>query len=274
MAGRARQADAAMRYGVLSDVHGNLPALEAVLDFLAFEGVDSYICAGDVVGYGPYPNECVERIASLPGVWVAGNHDLIAAGVLSTDRCDVVARETLEWTDDVLSSSARAILAGLPRLAELPDGVMAAHGSLADPEERIASPSRAAAELVAMSGRDAGAGILVVGHTHRAMAVDDRGRALLTESCGTVPLSPDRAHLINPGSVGQSRQHELRARVAILDLASREAHFEGLRYDASEVRAALRQHRLPRVAIHSPPRPRWRVTAGRVRRKVMPRRRA
>ena len=91
-----------MRYGVIADVHGNLPALEAVLDALQRIGVDAYACAGDLVGYGPEPNECVETVRKLGAATVAGNHDLIALGALSEDRCERLARESLPFRSAVL----------------------------------------------------------------------------------------------------------------------------------------------------------------------------
>ena len=96
-----------MRFAILSDIHGNLPALEAALELFARAGVDRYLCAGDLVGYGPFPNECVERIAELGAVCVAGNHDLIALGRLSDDRCIPLARNSLRWTREVLTPATR-----------------------------------------------------------------------------------------------------------------------------------------------------------------------
>jgi hypothetical protein len=86
-----------MRYGVLADVHANLHALEAALAFLATEEVDAYLCAGDLVGYGPQPNECVRRVLGLPATCVAGNHDLIALGELS-DEPPACAGPAACWT--------------------------------------------------------------------------------------------------------------------------------------------------------------------------------
>ena len=87
-----------MRYGVLADIHGNLHALRAALGALGREGVDRYLIAGDLVGYGPNPNECVELVAGLDAVCVAGNHDLIALDRLSDERCPELARQSLRWT--------------------------------------------------------------------------------------------------------------------------------------------------------------------------------
>src|SRR5215208_6143592 len=115
-----------MRYGVISDVHGNLAALAELRGL----SVDAYACAGDLVGYGPQPNECVDAVRRLGAASVAGNHDLIAVGALSEDRCERLARNSLRWTREALDADTRTFLAGLPRRLALPGGVVVAHGSL------------------------------------------------------------------------------------------------------------------------------------------------
>ena len=119
-----------MRLGVFADVHGNLPALRAVLDVLAAERVDGYLCAGDLVGYGAQPNECVELVAELRATCVAGNHDLMATGRLDDDGIGPLARDTV--TAAALEPFARAYLSELPLTAVAHD-VLVAHGSVAIP---------------------------------------------------------------------------------------------------------------------------------------------
>ncbi|MDQ2733045.1 MAG: metallophosphoesterase, partial [Armatimonadota bacterium] len=101
-----------MRYGILSDIHGNLDALQAVLQ--AAPPVDAWICLGDTVGYGPEPNECVYRIRSLSQVTLIGNHDLAALGRLDLDWFNPHARAAAEWTQQQLSPESRTFLEGLP----------------------------------------------------------------------------------------------------------------------------------------------------------------
>jgi len=253
-----------LRYGLLSDVHGNLPALEAALAVLATEEVDAYLCAGDLVGYGPSPNECVEMVLSLPGVCVAGNHDLIAVGALPPDRCSVAARRSLVWTVDALGEASRTALAALPRVAATSEGVVVAHGSVADPEEYVTRPSQAAAELRRALALFPHVRVLVLGHTHHALAVDDSGSPLPVEPKRSLELSLDRRHVVNPGSVGQSRETALHARVAVLDVGTGVLRFHAFRYDHRAVQVALAHHGLPPSAMHVPPRPMWRRLAGRL----------
>src|SRR4051794_10002962 len=109
--------DAGMRWGVISDVHANVHALDAVLRALRRESVDAILCAGDVVGYGPHPNECVERLASLDPqpVAIAGNHDLMAIGRLRTDGIAPLARQTIAWTTHAPPAAAAREPEGPPR---------------------------------------------------------------------------------------------------------------------------------------------------------------
>jgi predicted phosphodiesterase len=237
-----------MRYGVIADVHANLHALEAALSFLATEEVDEHLCAGDLVGYGPLPNESVRRVMALSGACVAGNHDLIALGRLSDDRCIPLARDSLRWTRGVLDEPVRVLLAGLP-LTERRDDVLLCHGWLDDPQRYVAG----AREAVARLRESPAAGIVIAGHTHRPTAVGARSGPLLRGAAGTVRLPPDEPVLLNPGAVGQSRSADPSARVMVLDMGARTAAFHALPYDVDACTRALRERGLPATSYHLPP---------------------
>lgn len=249
------------RLGVVSDIHANLHALDAALAFLDTQELDGYLCAGDLVGYGPFPNECVRRVLDLPVTCVAGNHDLIALGRLSDDRCIPLARDSLRWTRSVLDDDARARLEALP-LSATAHGVALHHGAPGDPQRYIVSDAEAFACL-----DELGAPILVLGHTHRPMAVGRRRGSVLRGASGPVPLEPDEPILLNPGAVGQSRSRDPRARVMVLDLAQRVATFHALDYDVAACRQALRERALPPDSCHVP-RSRIREVAGALRRRL------
>jgi predicted phosphodiesterase len=255
------------RLGVFSDVHGNLHALDAALDFLGAEELDGYLCAGDLVGYGPFPNECVRRVLALDGLCVAGNHDLIALGRLGDERCSSLARASLRWTRGALDDEARALLAGLPLGVEQ-HGVAVRHGSIADPTEYVLSESRARDCLDALATAAPGAGVLVLGHTHRAMAVGRRRGLLLHEAAGEVALESGEPVALNPGAVGQSRSRDPRARVMVLDLSEGLASFYALDYDVQACRQALRDRGLPEGSCHLP-RSRWEEAVVAVKRRVV-----
>ena len=226
-----------MRLALLSDVHANLHALEAVIATLERERPDRWVVAGDLVGYGPLPDECVARVLELDPVCVAGNHDLIAIGRLSTDRCVPLARESLEWTAATISPATREALAALPPRAEVED-VVVAHGSLDDPQEYVRTPEAAQGQLALLAERHPGARTLVIGHTHSPMEVREGGRLL-----------------VNPGAVGQSRSGKPAARAALLDTAAGTVRPMTIGYDVDGARAELRRRGLDPLGVHQPPAP-------------------
>jgi predicted phosphodiesterase len=234
-----------MRYVILSDVHGNLHALHAVLRASADDRVDRYLCLGDLVGYGPFPNECVAAVAELDAVCVAGNHDLLALGALSDARSGPLARQTTPWTRAALHDDTRRYLAALPLRARA-DGVVLAHGSLDDPERYVRSPETADALLDRVADEDPDARVLALGHTHHAWAyAGGAGTLLRPRATGSVRLDPGLRHLVNPGSVGQSRDRSLAARYLVLDLDRDEASFRAVEYDVRGHVAALARAGLP-----------------------------
>ena len=242
-----------MRIGIIGDVHANLPALRAALGRLRAEGVDAWVCAGDVVGYGPHPDECVEEIAALGAATVAGNHELMLLEAIPETRAGRLARENIAWTRRVVRDDTRAWLAALPRTAALP-GVAIAHGSPHDPEEYVRSEDRAAALL----GELAGERVLVLGHTHRPWLYGD---ATAFPAAGRVPGEAELAlpaggpALVNPGAVGQSRERERvpLARFALLDLDRGRVRYFAEPYDAAATRAALRARGLSPDSAHVNP---------------------
>ena len=237
-----------MRYGIVSDVHGNLPALEAALAELDRQRVDRVICAGDVVGYGPWPDECAARIAAEGIDCVAGNHDLMAIERLTMDSADGLARTTMEWTRTAISDATRAFLGGLPPRIELADLTMA-HGTLTDPTVYVRTDEAAAGqveELVSAGLPDP----LVIGHTHVPHAYGRARGRLLHARAGEVELAAGEAHLLNPGSVGQARERRPLARLLVLDTDASSASFLALSYDERRTRSALASAGLPPSAHH------------------------
>jgi len=240
-----------MRYGVIADVHANLHALDAALAFLSRQRVDEYLCAGDLVGYGPLPNDSVRRVLQLAGRCVAGNHDLIVLGRLSDERCVATARASLRWTRAAIDDDVRARLARLPLGARLGDVVLR-HGSVTDQQEYVLSDRQALACLDELERAEPGARILILGHTHRPMAVSRRRGRLLRRPAGTVELGDEDAVVLNPGAVGQSRSRDPRARVMVLDTDARTAAFHAVAYDVAACRRALAERGLPPDSCHVP----------------------
>jgi predicted phosphodiesterase len=241
-----------MRYGILADVHGNLDALQIALAALRDGGADRFLCAGDLVGYGAHPNECVELIASVGAVCVAGNHDLIASGRLPADTAGTLARISLEWTATALGADTRAFLAALPLLADVGPDVVLAHGSLDDPREYTRNGRRAARQLERLASHRSDARLLVLGHTHRAAAWGATGRRRRPAKDGSVTLDMTERYVLNPGGVGQSRERTLRSRCMLLDVDARVATFYELAYDFDAARHGLARAGLPLDSYHAP----------------------
>jgi predicted phosphodiesterase len=244
-----------VRYGVLADIHANPFALAAALTTLEAARVDRFLCLGDIVGFGPHPNECVRRIAELDAVTVAGNHDLIAVGRRSPDGAGALARRSLEWTRERLEPASRRFLEGLP-VAALPEpGIVMTHGALGDPGTYVRGPREALAQLARLRSEHPGARLLLVGHTHHPMAVGESTGTLARHGRRVALPAGDRI-LLNPGSVGQSRGIRPHGSVLVLDTGTREAHFHTVRYDVAACRRALEAHGLPARSHHRRPSPR------------------
>lgn len=239
-----------MRFGVFADVHANWHALDAALSFLAGQHVDGFLCAGDLVGYGPLPNRTADRVLSLPGHVVAGNHELIVLGELGDGDCTDFARASLRWTRDVLDGDLRVRLAALPHHAQIQGVVALAHGSWDDPQRYVRTEAEAQVALRELHSHLPQAELLILGHTHEALAVGERAGEILRGGTGEVALPRGQRFLLNPGSVGQARGGPARARVMILDLERRTASFHSVRYDTRSCRRALKQLGLPSSSCH------------------------
>ncbi|HEX8053294.1 MAG TPA: metallophosphoesterase family protein, partial [Thermoleophilaceae bacterium] len=230
-----------MRYGVAGDVHGNVHALRTVLEALRAAGAERIVCPGDVVGYGPRPDECVEMLADAGALVVAGNHDLMAIGRLPIERTGGIVRTTIEWTRSAISEATRSWLADLPLELRTPDGLLVTHGGLGDPERYVRDRPAAAAELENLRERDPSARALLLGHTHRPMAAPRGAPAVARE--GGLALDPARGPwLLNAGSVGQSREARPVARALVFDSegGAESARFLELSYDVRATRRELR----------------------------------
>ncbi|MFT4946327.1 MAG: putative phosphoesterase [Natronomonas sp.] len=209
-----------MKVGVLSDIHGNTVALDAVIADMP--PVDRLICAGDVVGYNPWPVDCVEFVRERSVPTVMGNHDRATAGGTSFGF-NSMAGAGVEYAREQLSDEQIAFLAALPDSRREFDGrVRIVHGHPSDPD-RYTYPAQFGPELLGEED------VLVMGHTHvQAHAGYDEGIVM------------------NPGSVGQPRDGDPRAAYAVLDLDAMAVTDHRVSYDIDEVQAAVRERGLPK----------------------------
>ena len=231
-----------MRVAVVSDIHSNLHALEAVLAAIDADAPDELWCLGDLVGYGARPNECCAAIEARAAICLAGNHDLAVSEAIDVSEFSGDAGEAAAWTRGVLDERAAAFLARLAPQGTR-KGVDLYHGSARDPIWEYVLSDEAAEATLALSE----APLVLVGHSHAALvAVLYEGTAAgrLAEAGTDIDLSVGRC-LLNPGSVGQPRDGDPRAAWLLLDLTGRRATFRRVEYDIARAQAAIREQGLP-----------------------------
>ena len=231
-----------MRVAVVSDIHANLPALDAVLAAIDEEAPDELWCLGDVVGYGPNPNECVAVVRERADVCLSGNHDLAVLGELPIEDFSPDAATSALWSASVLDDSAREFLAPLPSLARR-GGAQLFHASARDPVWEYVLTEEAASASLALTD----APVVLVGHSHVALAVAEERNGIAGDAApaGTeVPLE-GRRWLLNPGSVGQPRDRDPRAAWLLIDFDAGRAAFRRVPYPIERTQDAIRARGLP-----------------------------
>ncbi len=236
-----------MRILVISDIHANLVALETVL--ASAGGYDAVWCLGDVVGYGPAPNECIERLRTLQPVCLAGNHDWAAIGKLDVQDFNHDARSAILWTQQVLKAENREWLDRLPD-SQTPrtSDITLVHGSPRHPIWEYILSTNIAADNMKLFDTS----VCLYGHTHVPVLFEQAGAEEYVRAKRLVeaqPLALARKMLLNPGSVGQPRDHDPRAAYALLELEARSLTYYRVEYDISATQAAMSKANLPRRLI-------------------------
>jgi len=208
-----------MRYLILSDMHANWDALQTVLRRVRRKSFDAIFVLGDLVGYGASPNQVVEALRRLKPkkLWVRGNHDKVVAGIESGENFNKVARRAADWTADHLTAQNMRFVRNLPAgPAEALPGVLLCHGSPLDEDMYVFS----AHDTVEVFQR-IDSPVVFFGHTHIAsifvLSGGEVEAQLLRGDGGRMELDPDCRYLINPGSIGQPRDHDPRAAHMVYD---------------------------------------------------------
>ena len=235
-----------MRIAVLTDIHANRQAFEAVLADVASHGIDRIALLGDLVGYGADPEWCVEtavKLAASGAVLVRGNHDNAAAG--APEAMSTLARLSMDWTRTRLTDQHRAFLSGLP-LTHAMDDVLFVHASANDPAawSYVTSDTRASPSFRATTAR-----VILCGHVHvPLLASCDRAGRVRQQSFPSglpIPLLPSRRWLAVIGSVGQPRDGVPQAAWALLDIGRGEIAFRRTAYDVAAAAERVRSVGLP-----------------------------
>jgi predicted phosphodiesterase len=231
-----------MRVAVISDVHGNVQALEAVLAAIDELQPDEIWSLGDVVGYGADPVRCMEIVDERAVVSLAGNHDLVVAGTINIDMFAHDARDAAEWTRTVLSpEQIDALATRMPGGAR--EGVQMFHGSIRDPVWEYVVDPRTAELCLERQRRP----LCLVGHSHVQLVWGEEDGGLVggTVAAGATLAYGDGPYILNPGSVGQPRDGDPRAGYALIDTEEGTATWLRAEYDIRGAQDAIRDAGLP-----------------------------
>jgi predicted phosphodiesterase len=232
-----------MRYLVLSDIHSNLEALEAVLHASVAQKYDGVLVLGDLVGYGADPNAVVERLRDLePVAVVRGNHDKVAAGLDHAEDFNAMAKAAANWTREALSTRTREYLRALPAGPEIVDDVVEiCHGSPLD-EDLYVVGDLDAVRSMGVSRRP----LCLFGHTHVALCarINSQNRLEIEAPQGHPEFE------INPGSVGQPRDGDSRAAYAIADLDRQTVTLYRATYPIEKAQAKILEAGLPSMLAY------------------------
>jgi len=236
-----------MRFLVLSDIHANSTALEASL--AAVEGRwERILCLGDVVDYGPDPNEVTERVRALAPFIIRGNHDKVVAGLADIEDFNPVAQVAARWTREQLKPGNSTYIAQLPAGPAHTDGLTMVHGAYHDEDEYVFAPLQAMGGLL-----ESPSAVTLFGHTHYQGGFSYRAGQIgvihLTPEpgpkFGALRLEPGTRYLLNPGSIGQPRDGDPRAAFAIADLDHQVIEFWRVPYDIAAVQERMQRAGLP-----------------------------
>ena len=230
-----------MRIAVISDVHGNLEALEVVLATLGELGADAVWSLGDIVGYGPAPRECLALVRDRAAVSLLGNHDAAAIGRTEIEDFNEFARSAVAWSSEQLAPADFAYLESLPLVVRAADALLV-HASPREPEawHYIHGASDAAEHFADFTER-----VCFVGHSHRAgiLSIDEVGH--VPRAADRAVFGPGERYIVNAGSVGQPRDRDPRSSFALWETATGEVAVHRVAYAVERTQAQMRAAGLP-----------------------------
>jgi predicted phosphodiesterase len=240
-----------MRYLILSDIHANITALEAALE--AAKGRwEQAVCLGDIVGYGPDPNEAVDRVRALGCVTIRGNHDKAIAGIIEGEEFNPVAREAVMWTRERLTDDNLKWLRGLRQGPVIIEDFGVVHGSVHDEDEYVFVAQQAFIEM-----QLAATPVTFFGHTHRQGGFMARGSGMGVINfdptpkpiAGRLQIEEGVQYFLHPGSIGQPRDGDARAAFVIFDTDTKRVEYWRVRYEIAAVQERMAEALLPEALI-------------------------
>lgn len=241
-----------MRRLVLSDIHSNMEAFDACMERANVMGFDDVLCSGDIVGYGPEPNEAIGRVAELETTAIRGNHDRVASGQDNARDFNTHARAAIKWTRKRLSADALAYLRALPvGPRDVGHEAQLVHGALTHEDDYVMSEAHASDSFQRTRTR-----ITFFGHTHYPTVFSRNGSGDVVlempkneKDYQVYEMKSDLQYLVNPGSVGQPRDNDTRSAFAIWDVTHSRVEFHRVPYPFEVTQEKMREAGLPRYLI-------------------------
>ena len=232
-----------MRYGFFSDVHSNLEAFETALNYYNSENIDRFIFLGDIVGYGPDPNGCIELLKDIKPKCVAGNHDWAITGKTDINFFTPYAKEAIIWTEKQLQENNRQYLEFF-NLIYTEDDFICVHGSLVEPESfyYLNDISDAQDNFSLLKKK-----IWFVGHSHRLETYCQVNQDISKINNYEINLKENRKYIINVGSIGQPQDADWRASLCIYDDNKNMVIFKRLQYNVKKTAEKILQYGLPSI---------------------------
>jgi predicted phosphodiesterase len=232
-----------VKFGIYSDIHANLEALEVVLAEFEREQVDHFICLGDIVGYGANPSECLELVREREGITIAGNHDFAISGKLNIDFFNSYAKEAVLWTRQQLSREQLQYLRDLDLVHEWGDTLTAVHGTLNFPEmfDYIQTSYDAHLSLELLNNP-----VCFLGHSHVPVTFK-QGPTVTFSMESEIEIETDSKTLVNIGSVGQPRDENPRSSFCIYDTDLKKVFIRRMDYDIDKAAGKIIEAGLPEI---------------------------
>lgn len=229
------------RVGAFSDIHGNLQALQKVLDCIAEKGVDLTVCCGDVVGYGANPNECIQLLRDKQIPTIAGNHDHAALSLIDVTYFNDVAKRAIAWTREQLTPENEQFLRDLPMTISVAD-MLFVHSSPQSPETwpYIITMGDARQSFMHFGQR-----VCFIGHSHTPFIVENCEGKLACPAVPAIRLKEGCRYLVNVGSAGQPRDHNPDACFAIYDRETLQVEIHRVEYDLAKAQDEIMAQGLP-----------------------------
>jgi predicted phosphodiesterase len=235
-----------MRYALVSDIHSNIEAFDAVLMDIKGVGVDRILFLGDIIGYGPNPNECIERLLEVADISLGGNHDWAVIGKTPDDYFNPYAKEAVEWTRKQLKDQHKDFLLRT-KAADVVDGFQIAHSSPMNPEEwRYILSYHDASENYPFLD----ANLCFIGHSHQPVVIEFNTQDDVEASrVEFKELDKDRKAIVNIGSVGQPRDSNIKSCWVLFDSDLYSVEYRRVSYDVEAVQKKMEAIGLPRYLI-------------------------